>query len=77
MVKIVGHIHQNSKLFVWGTIMPSEPIAIDDIVAAFKFNKGKYVREMVEAAIHQQAEITPRLIEVLQRVIEDPQPFVD
>jgi hypothetical protein len=57
--------------------MPNEPIAIDGIVAAFKFNKGVYAREMVEAAIGRQAEITPRLIEILQGAIEDPQSIID
>lgn len=57
--------------------MPYETIAIDDIVAAFKFNKGVYAREMVEAAISRQAEITPRLIETLQQVIQDPQSIID
>ncbi len=51
--------------------------SIDDILTVFENYTGAYEREMVDDAIRRQTEITPRLIHILNQVIEDPQPFVD
>ena len=57
--------------------MTQERFSIEEILAAFKFNDGVYQREMVDAAIERQDEIVPRLIEILQRVLDDPDAYVE
>jgi len=56
--------------------MTHASLSIDEIVAAFKFNDGVYQREMVDAATARQYEIIPRLIEILQKVLADPEPYI-
>ena len=57
--------------------MTQASLSIDEIRAAFKYNDGVYQREMVEAAIERRDDIIPRLIEMLQQVIADPEPYLE
>lgn len=57
--------------------MTQASLSIDEIVAAFEFNDGVYQREMVDAAIERMDEIRPRLIEILQQVLADPEPYIE
>ena len=52
-------------------------LSIEDIITALRINKGVYEREMVDAAIERKEEIIPRLIEVLQGVLADPEPYLE
>lgn len=55
----------------------SDDLSIDEIVATLRTNSGEYEREMVEAAIQRREEVIPRLIEVLQRLMADPKPYIE
>ena len=57
--------------------MTQTSLSIDEIVSAFEFNDGVYQREMVDAATARQDEIIPRLIEILQQVLADPEPYIE
>ena len=45
---------------------------VQEILKELEFNKGKFAREAVEAAIQQRDEITPHLLECLERTAADP-----
>jgi len=49
---------------------------INDILEAFKNFDGIYEREQVDAAIELKEEITPHLIEILENVLADPDPYI-
>lgn len=49
----------------------------NEILAALEFNEGVYPREAVEAAIAHKEEITPYLIDILERVLADPAKYRD
>ena len=57
--------------------MTDESPSIDEILAAFEFNDGVYQREMVDAAIERREAIIPRLIEILEQVRADPEPYIE
>ncbi len=57
--------------------MTQASLSIDEILVAFKFNDGVYQREMVDAAIERRDDIIPRLIEILQQVLADPDAYVE
>jgi len=50
---------------------------VTEILAAFKYYDGTYKRSAVEAAIANQQEIVPHLIEILMALRDDPGPFFD
>jgi len=54
-----------------------EALTIDDILVAFKESEGIYEREMVDAAIERRVEIVPRLIALLQDVIDAPDDYLE
>jgi len=49
---------------------------ITEILEAFKIYDGIYKREQVDAAIEMKEEITPHLIEILENVLADPDPYI-
>lgn len=49
---------------------------ITEIIEAFKIFDGIYKREQVDAAIELKEEITPFLIEILESVLADPDPYL-
>ncbi|MGD8445605.1 MAG: DUF1186 domain-containing protein [Desulfobacterales bacterium] len=50
---------------------------ITEILEAFKIFDGKYKREQVDAAIELKEEITPFLIEILEKVLADPDSYIE
>lgn len=50
---------------------------ITEILEAFKIFEGKYKREQVDAAIELKEEITPFLIEILEKVLADPDSYIE
>ena len=50
---------------------------IDRILDGLLTCDGVYKQELVDAAIEKRAEITPRLIHILQRVIDDPSEYLE
>jgi hypothetical protein len=50
----------------------SSQFSIDEILAAFAVFDGKYKRAEVDAAIANREEITPRLIDILEEVLANP-----
>ena len=49
---------------------------ITEILETFKIFDGNYKREQVDAAIELKEEITPHLIEILENVRADPDPYI-
>ena len=49
---------------------------ITEILEAFKNFDGVYKKEQVDAAIELKGEVTPRLIEILENVLADPDPYI-
>ena len=49
---------------------------IIEILEAFKIFDGIYKREQVDGAIELKKEITPHLIEILENVLADPDPYI-
>ena len=49
---------------------------ITEILEAFKNFDGTYKREQVDTAIEFKEEITPHLIEILENVVADPDPYI-
>ena len=49
---------------------------INEVLEAFKIFDGNYKREEVDAAIELKEEITPHLIEILENVLTDPDPYI-
>ena len=49
---------------------------ITEILEAFKLFDGNYKREQVDAAVEFKEEITPHLIEILENVLADPDPYI-
>ena len=49
---------------------------INEILEAFKIFDGNYKREEVDAAIELKEAITPHLIEILENVLADPDPYI-
>lgn len=52
-------------------------LTVEEILKALRTYSGVYEREMVDAAIERQAEITPRLIDVLETFIDDPTIYIE
>jgi hypothetical protein len=50
---------------------------IKEILAALEFNDGVYQREAVDAAIALKEEITPHLLDILEKLLTDPAKFSD
>jgi hypothetical protein len=50
---------------------------INEILEAFKIFDGIYKREQVDAAIKLKEEITPFLIEILEKVLADPDTYLE
>jgi hypothetical protein len=50
---------------------------INEILEAFKIFDGIYKREQVDAAIELKEEITPFLIEILEKVLADPDTYLE
>ena len=50
---------------------------ITEILEAFKIFDGIYKREQVDAAIEMKEEITPFLIEILEKVLADPDTYLE
>jgi hypothetical protein len=50
---------------------------ITEILEAFKIFDGNYKREQVDAAIELKEEITPFLIEILEKVLADPDTYLE
>ena len=50
-----------------------DSLSIKEILAALTVFDGKYKRAEVNAAIANREEIVPRLIEVLEGVLADPE----
>jgi uncharacterized protein YchJ len=50
---------------------------IEKILAALEFNDGIYHREAVDMAIALREEITPHLIDILEKLLADPAKYVD
>lgn len=48
---------------------------VEQILEAFRINLGEYKRVEVDDAIQMKEEITPHLIEILQRVLADPEAY--
>ena len=49
---------------------------LNEILEAFKIFDGNYKREKVDAAIELKEAITPHLIEILENVLADPDPYI-
>ena len=49
---------------------------ITELLESFRFFDGTYKREQVDAAIEHKVEITPHLIEILENVLADPDPYI-
>ena len=50
---------------------------ITEILEAFRIFDGIYKREQVDAAIELKEEITPSLIEILDKVLADPDAYIE
>ena len=50
--------------------------SIYEIIKAFRNFDGTYKREQVDAAIELKEEITPHLIEILENVLANPDPYI-
>jgi hypothetical protein len=50
--------------------------AITEILEAFKNFDGTYKREQIDAAIELKEEITPHLIDILENVVANPDPYI-
>ena len=50
---------------------------IPEILEAFKIYDGTYKREYVDAAVELKDEITPYLINILEKVVSDPTPYLE
>jgi hypothetical protein len=53
------------------------PDIIEEILSAFERFDGSYRREEVNLAVELQEEITPHLLEILERVLQSPATFAD
>ena len=58
-------------------IETADKLSIPDILAAFSTFDGIYKREHIDAAILQKQEITPRLIEILENLLADPEKYAE
>jgi len=56
-------------------IQTPSPMSINEILESFAAFDGKYKRAEVDAAIANREEIVPRLIEVLEGVVANPEKF--
>jgi hypothetical protein len=50
---------------------------ITELLEAFRIFDGHYKREQVDAAIELKEEITPFLIEILEKVLADPDTYIE
>jgi uncharacterized protein YchJ len=50
---------------------------IEEVLVALEFNDGVYQREAVDTAIVLKEEITPHLIDILEKLLADPAKYVD
>ena len=50
----------------------NQTYTVDEVIEAFSVFNGTYRRDHVDAALAMPAEITPRLIGLLERVRNDP-----
>lgn len=50
---------------------------ITEILEKFRIFDGNYKRDQVDAAIELQEEITPFLIEILDNVLANPDPYLE
>jgi len=50
--------------------------AITEILEAFKNFDGTYKKEQIDDAIELKEEITPYLVEILENVVADPDPYI-
>jgi len=50
---------------------------IPEILEAFKLYDGTYKREYVDAAVELKDEITPYLIDILEKIVSDPTPYLE
>ncbi len=48
-----------------------------ELVAAFDAIPGKYLRDEMEEAVSLQEEITPLLIDILEKIAADPEHYID
>ncbi|MBF0232340.1 MAG: DUF1186 domain-containing protein [Desulfamplus sp.] len=69
----------NSKpdLFIVNVEKKSKETRIAEILESFKIFDGIYKREEIDDAIHLKEEITPSLIEILEKVLADPHKYVE
>jgi uncharacterized protein DUF1186 len=54
-----------------------DTMEIPEILEAFKSYDGEYKREQVEAALELKDEIIPHLINILERLVADPAPYLE
>ncbi len=54
-----------------------DELSIPDILEAFRTFDGIYKREHIDAAIMRKQEITPRLMEILENVLADPEKYAE
>jgi len=54
-----------------------DELSISDILAAFRTFDGIYKQEQIDAASLQKQEIIPRLIEILENVLADPEKYAE
>ncbi len=50
-------------------------VTVSEILASFRMFDGKYKREQIDAARNLKEEITPHLIEILEKVLSDPEKY--
>jgi len=50
---------------------------ISEILNGFKIYDGVYKKELIEAAIERKGEITPFLIDILNRLLSDPAEYIE
>lgn len=55
----------------------TDELTVEEILGAFRTASGVYEKDMVNAAIERRAEIIPRLIEILRKLIDDPTPYLE
>ena len=48
-----------------------------ELIAAFDAIPGKYLRDEMEEAVSLQEEITPFLIDILEKIAADPEHYID
>lgn len=58
-------------------MQPNSIMQVDEILGLFNTVVGRFPDEALEAAIEQKEIIIPRLLQILQEVIDDPQLFID